>query len=311
MKDFIKSFRNYYKKAFVSKETGKPTGTANSYAKAVEYLCLFLKISKIDLTAINKLQQVETDIKDINSKLYKDFYKFLTARNAISYLEKKFVSASFPKVYDFWESKISSRSEDYQILQLLSDDKIKTSFTKEKVSGCLPEPTAFEHDYTSKNSYGTVQTGIKKIYSGRKAEKYVMDFLSCLGFIDGVDFKDVSNKKEYGYDIEFLKNGYEIKNIKSGSFYLSDNEIGLLLLKQTSLILVDIDNGIWLLKNDSKWVEKTIKDIVAVREYAKSNFSRLDLSDIRISIKGIIADVVEISQFSKEQLIKVFQLDHC
>lgn len=305
MREFVKSFRSYYKKVFVSKETGKPTGTANSYAKAVEYLCLFLKISKIDLTAINKLQQVETDIKDINSKLYKDFYKFLTARNAISYLEKKFVSASFPKVYYFWENKISSRTEDYQILELLTDDKIKTNFSKEKVSGFLPEPTEFEHDYTSKESYGTVQTGIKKIYSGRKAEKYVIDFLSCLGFIDGVDFKDVSNKKEYGYDIELLKRGYEIKNIKSGSFYLSDNEIGLLLLKQTSLILVDIDNGIWLLKNDSKWLEKTIKNIVTIRKYGKEHFSNLDLSDIRISIKDIDNDVVEISQFSKGELIEI------
>ena len=101
MKEFVKSFRSYYKKVFVSKETGKPTGTANSYAKAVEYLCLFLKIPKIDLSAINKLQKVEADIKNINSKLYKDFYKFLTERNAVSYLEKKFVSASFPKLYDF------------------------------------------------------------------------------------------------------------------------------------------------------------------------------------------------------------------
>lgn len=307
MNEFLKSFKNYYKKVFVSRKTGKPTGTATSYTNALKQLCQFLNISKIDLEAINKLQQVEADIKNTNSKLYSEFYEFLTRRNAISYLEKKFVSASFPKVYYFWENKISSRTEDYQILELLTDDKIKTNFSKEKVSGFLPEPTEFEHDYTSKESYGTVQTGIKKIYSGRKAEKYVMDFLSCTGFMKDVDFNDVSNKKEYGYDIELLKQGYEIKNIKSGSFYLSDNEIGLLLLKKTSLMLVDIDNGIWLLKNDSKWLEKTIKDIVAIRKYAKEHFSSLDLSDIRISIKDIDADVIEISQVSKKELMKIFE----
>lgn len=50
MKDYVKNFRSYYKKIFVSKKTGKPTGTANSYAKAVEHLCLFLKISMMKLS---------------------------------------------------------------------------------------------------------------------------------------------------------------------------------------------------------------------------------------------------------------------
>ena len=54
MKEFLKGFKSYYKKVFISRKTGKPTGAAISYANAVKYLCEFLGITNMDLEAINK-----------------------------------------------------------------------------------------------------------------------------------------------------------------------------------------------------------------------------------------------------------------
>lgn len=93
-----------------------------------------------------------------------------------------------------------------------------------------------------------------------------------------------------------------MKNIKSGGFYLTDNEIARLLCSQTHLVFVDIDNGIWLLKNNSRWLKKVIENIKSVRQYCCANYDLLDLTDIRINFDlEIISEITEISQIGKTQ----------
>ena len=93
-----------------------------------------------------------------------------------------------------------------------------------------------------------------------------------------------------------------MKNIKSGGFYLTDNEIARLLCSQTHLVFVDIDNGLWLLKNSSRWLRKVIENIKSVREYCHANYECLDLTDIRINFDSeIISEITEISQIRRTQ----------
>ena len=113
----------------------------------------------------------------------------------------------------------------------------------------------------------------------------------------------MSNNKEYGYDIRLFDCGIEVKNIKNGGFYLTDNEIARLEHSETHLILVDIDNGIWLLKNNSNWLKTAIANIKAIRNFCKDNYSQLDLTDIRIDInKDTANDTIEISGFSRQDI---------
>ena len=114
--------------------------------------------------------------------------------------------------------------------------------------------------------------------------------------------------KNYGFDVRFHDVGLEIKNIKSGAFYLSDNEIARLENTNTHLILVDIDNGIWLLKKESLWLKNAIKDIKEVRAYGETHFSNLDISDIKILIDDSIRpEAEEISECTKERIIKMLK----
>lgn len=94
----------------------------------------------------------------------------------------------------------------------------------------------------------------------------------------------MANNKNYGYDIRLKNIGLEVKNIKSGGFYLTDNEIARLETTSTHVVLVDIDNGIWLLKNDSGWLKRNIENIKSIRNYCKIKYTTLDLSDIKISL---------------------------
>ena len=72
---------------------------------------------------------------------------------------------------------------------------------------------------------------------------------------------------------------------------------------ETHLILVDIDNGIWLLKNNSTWLKTIIANIKSIRNFCKDNYSQLDLTDIRIDINNDAEkDTTEISGLSKQEI---------
>ena len=154
--------------------------------------------------------------------------------------------------------------------------------------GEFPTQSNNEHSYDLRRTSGTINAAVKRIRNGRKAEKYFISFLTdYLGFVENEDFFDVANNKNFGYDVRFKNIGLEIKNIKSGGFYLTDNEIARLENTLTHLILVDIDNGIWLLKNDSDWLKRIVEDIKSIRNYCKLQYASLDLSDIKINLNDV------------------------
>lgn len=127
-----------------------------------------------------------------------------------------------------------------------------------------------------------------------------------MGFVKNADFFDVANNKTYGYDIRFLDVGLEIKNIKSGTFFLSDNEIARLENTETHLILVDIDNGIWFLHNESPWLKEIISEIKKLRAYCNTYYPKLDPCDIKIILNDAISNnIVDISILTKVQVVSL------
>ena len=87
MNEFLKGFEEY------CKTPGVESGKARSYAKAIEYLCDYLKITKIDAQAVLLIKELENDIYDKNSVLYKDLLLFLLGRGQKSYLENGYIKA--------------------------------------------------------------------------------------------------------------------------------------------------------------------------------------------------------------------------
>lgn len=59
---------------------GVDSGKARSYAKAIEYLCDYLKISVINEETALRIHSIEDSIYDKNSEVYKDLLSFLSNR---------------------------------------------------------------------------------------------------------------------------------------------------------------------------------------------------------------------------------------
>lgn len=190
------------------------------------------------------------------------------------------------------------------LIESINAKNISAEFNAKKLKQILPHNNKpIEHIYGEKKTSGTLETAVRKINNGRKAEKYFISYLTYLNFVQDKDFTYVANSKRYPYDIQFKSIGLEIKNIKSGSFYLTDTEIALLLKNKTRLVFVDVNNGIWLLKKNSTWLKKVIERIVDIREYCNTIYSNIDLTDIRILITDDIdKDVIDISQCNKAEL---------
>lgn len=193
--------------------------------------------------------------------------------------------------------------------KMLTDDEITVVFDRSRIKVDLPTGEVKSHDYTPTKTSGTSLEGVKKIRSGRKAEKYFVEFLKANGFKQGKDFADVANDKKFGYDIKFGHIGIEIKNIQCGGLYLSDNEIGQLEKGITRLVLVAVDKGIWVLNSDSAWLTKTIADIRAIRGYCESNYTDIDLTDIKININARVENESrEISLCVHDEITEAFDI---
>lgn len=299
VEDFISSFTIYCQQRFPTK-----TGTATSYKNAIKYFLNFMNSTEVTCETILEIKSLEPDIRDSSSILYGALEEFFRSTNRYSYLSKGFLKAALPVLFQFSDNFGLQSDENVILLQELKDNQVIANFTAEKLRNELPISENNFHSYDVRRISGTVNEAINKTRSGRQAEKYLISFLLSLGFIKNRDFFDVANNKAYGYDIRFFNVGLEIKNIKSGSFYLSDNEIARLDKTDTHLILVDIHNGIWLLHNKSIWLKNVISNIKDLREYSKTNFKNLDPSDIKILIdKELERDVVNIVNFSKEELV--------
>lgn len=301
----IEEFISNYK-AFCESKFGSRTGTATSYANALKYLFEYLGFNKVDETAVLTVKSLDPDIRDKHRVFYNSILDEFSSKGRSSYVEKGFLKAAIPALYEFLNEYPLSHDEqaDDVLLDAINDNQIIAQFNRDELRRILPTAAYCEHTYDIRRINGTIKDAAKRIYSGRKAEKYFLSFLKdCLGLEQGIDFIDVSNNKEYGYDIRLFNCGIEVKNIKNGGFYLTDNEIARLEHSETHLILVDIDNGIWLLKNNSTWLKTIIANIKSIRNFCKDNYSQLDLTDIRINLNNDAEkDTTEISCLSKQEI---------
>lgn len=301
----IEEFVSNYK-AFCESKFGSRTGTATSYANALKYVFEYLGFNKVDETAVLTVKSLDPDIRDKHCVFYNSILDEFSSKGRSSYVEKGFLKAAIPALYEFLNEYPLSHDEqaDDVLLDAINDNQIIAQFNRDELRRILPTAAYCEHTYDIRRINGTIKDTAKRIYSGRKAEKYFLSFLKdCLGLEQGIDFIDVSNNKEYGYDIRLFDCGIEVKNIKNGGFYLTDNEIARLEHSETHLILVDIGNGIWLLKNNSNWLKTSIENIKSIRRLCKEKFSQLDLTDIRIDINSDAEkDTIEISGLSKQEI---------
>ena len=80
---------------------GIQSGKARSYAKAIEYLCDYLKITVIDTNAISYLRSIENEVKDKNSSFYNDLLLFLASRGQKSYLSKGWIRSGLNHLLEF------------------------------------------------------------------------------------------------------------------------------------------------------------------------------------------------------------------
>ena len=95
MEQFLNEFEEY------CITPGVDSGKARSYAKAIEYLCDFLKITVINEESVLLIRSVENSINDRNSKLYQDLLYFLSNRRQTSYLTKGFIKAALKYFFEF------------------------------------------------------------------------------------------------------------------------------------------------------------------------------------------------------------------
>lgn len=101
MKEFFIQFEEY------CKTPGVDSGKARSYAKAIEYLCDYLKITEIDVQSVALIKSLESDICNKNSLLYQNILLFLIGRGQKSYLENGYIKASLKYFFAFFQYKNS------------------------------------------------------------------------------------------------------------------------------------------------------------------------------------------------------------
>lgn len=95
MQNFERDFEEFCKSPSI--ESGK----ARSYANAIRYLCDYMGISEMNMEAVNKIRQVESDIRDKESPFYHSLLDFLSTRRQKSYLEKGFISAAIKYLFSY------------------------------------------------------------------------------------------------------------------------------------------------------------------------------------------------------------------
>lgn len=331
-KSFISNiYSNQYKELLENlNKNNRSSYLTNGYIKAALPQFLSFLQTKEKSSQITKVQAIEQVIiscggsatwDDIYSKSesfypnIKNSIEWKAGIRGVLYRElrnnrsfKRNIDGSFSLLNneDYNKTNVLSEDIDKTVLDFLNNNQINTSFNNDKILGILPIANTYEHKYNASKTSGTTKSGLHKAFSGRKAEKYFIDFLKYNNFKENIDFIDVANNKDFGYDVKFFNIGLEIKNIKSGSFYLSDNEIAYLENNMTVLILIDIDNGIWALNNSSTWLKNVITNIKKIRQYCLTTYPNIDLTDIKINIDNKLeSDCCEISQLNHDDILKV------
>ena len=101
MQDFFNKFEEY------CKTPGVDSGKARSYAKAIGYLCEYLKIAIIDAQSVAIIKSLESDICDKTSTFYNGLLLFLIGRGQRSYLEKGYIKAALKYFFAFFMYRTS------------------------------------------------------------------------------------------------------------------------------------------------------------------------------------------------------------
>ncbi len=113
--EFFAEFEDY------CKTPGVDSGKARSYAKAIEYLCEYLKITDIDVQSVAMIKSLENDIYDKHSSLYQNLLLFLIGRGQRSYLENGYVKAALKYFFAFFKYQTSQSrkwTKDESVLAL-------------------------------------------------------------------------------------------------------------------------------------------------------------------------------------------------
>ena len=97
MQEFFRQFEDY------CKTPGVDSGKARSYAKAIEYLCDYLKITAIDIQSLSLIKELESEIYDKHSAFYNSFLMFLIGRGQRFYLENGYVKAALKYFFAFFK----------------------------------------------------------------------------------------------------------------------------------------------------------------------------------------------------------------
>ena len=80
------------------------SGKADSYVKAITYLCEYLGLDVDNLSTqdLQLIKQIEPDISNNTSDFYLKFKEYLTNKGRKSYLTKGFIKASLGYLYKFF-----------------------------------------------------------------------------------------------------------------------------------------------------------------------------------------------------------------
>lgn len=191
MKTFFNEFTEYCRTPGVEN-----SNKAKSYSKAIEYLCDYLKITKIDNQAIDRIKSVEEHISDKNSTLYKELLIFLTERKQKSYLDNGFIRAAMKPFFEFVAKRTPTIKELFR-----------------KWFGMQPQ----KNDSSVNYSDSTIDAAVRLLESGMpKLGMPKYEHLNCFDITDYSEFKvirddcyssaEVFDKKQFHSD---FRNGLD------------------------------------------------------------------------------------------------------
>lgn len=169
MRTFFNEFTEYCKTPGV-----EDSNKAKSYSKAIEYLCDYLKITKIDAPSIDKIKSVEEHISDKNSTFYKELLSFLTERKQKSYLDNGFIRAAMKPFFEFVAKRTPTIKELFRKWFGMQSQK---------------------NDSSVNYSEGTIDAAVRLLESGMpKLGLVKYDHLNCFDITDPSEFKVVRDE---------------------------------------------------------------------------------------------------------------------
>ena len=181
MQEFFRQFEDY------CKTPGVDSGKARSYAKAIEYLCDYLKITTIDSESVALIKSLENEIYDKHSSLYNGLLLFLIGRGQRSYLENGYVKASLKYFFEFFKYTTSqgekwTKEETVLALALyckIPFGKINKNHPRvielSKLMGRTPASVSMKMGNFGRFDEDLAKKGISGLSNGSKLDKEVWD----------------------------------------------------------------------------------------------------------------------------------------